>query len=335
MAEKVSIVIPCFNEEKYIENCIDSFLHHDYPQELTEIIIIDGGCTDGTISIINNFQKKFTNIKILSNPERITPVSLNIGIKNATGFYILIASAHSMFPADYISILVAKLEEMNCDGIGGGIDTKVKNSTPVSEAIIKVLGSPFGVGNSKFRTSNNEIIYVDTVPFGIYKKSLFSELGNYNEKLVRNHDIEFSKRMLSKGKKIVLVSSIRCTYYARETYGTFAQNAYKNGIWNILTLYITGRFRSLSIRHFIPLIFLLSVFLPLVFALLISKYFVLISIISLLTYSGFIFFVSRGLIDDSNTRFLNVVLSFVVLHFSYAFGSFIGLFRIDKICSSK
>ncbi len=329
MNRSISIVIPCFNEEKYIENCIQSFLQQDYPSELLEILIIDGGCTDNTISIINKIQKKFSNIKVLSNPERITPVSLNIGIKNATGKYVLIASAHSKFPSDYISILIDKLLEMNCDGIGGGIDTEVIKSTPTSEAIIKVLSSAYGVGNSHFRIKKNEILYVDTVPFGIYKKSLFEELGYYNEKLVRNHDIEFSKRLLRKGKKIVLVSYIRCTYYARETYSKFAQNAYKNGVWNILTFYITRRFNSLSIRHFVPLIFVSSLFFPLILSLFLTKYFVSISIVSLLAYLSFIIYVSMGL-KDKCTGVFYVFWGFIVLHFSYGFGSLVGLFRIDK-----
>ena len=225
---------------------------------------------------------------------------------------------------------MGKLLEMNCDGIGGGIDTEVIKSTPISEAIIKVLSSAYGVGNSDFRIKKNEILYVDTVPFGIYKKSLFEELGYYNEKLVRNHDIEFSKRLLRKSKKIVLVSHIRCTYYARETYRKFAQNAYKNGVWNILTFYITRRFNSLSIRHFIPLIFVSSLFFPLILSLFLSKYFLSISIVSLLTYLSFILYVSMGLKDKCAPVFY-IFWGLIVLHFSYGFGSLVSLFRVDKL----
>ena len=160
---------------------------------------------------------------------------------------------------------------MNCDCIGGGIDTQIINSTPVSEAIVKILSSRFGVGNSSFRTEKKDIMYVDTVPFGIYKKSLFEEIGYYNEQLVRNHDIEFSKRLIKSGHKIALVSSIRCTYFARETFRKLAENNLSNGFWNIRTFYITGRLRSLSIRHFIPLIFILSLIIPVIMSLLISQ----------------------------------------------------------------
>jgi len=330
MRDKISVVIPCYNEEKYIERSLLSLINSDYPSALLEILIIDGGSTDKSLSIINNYLTPYPIIKIINNPKKITPVSLNIGVHNATGDYIMIASAHSQFPPYYLSSLMLYLNQMNCDCIGGGIDTQIINSTPVSEAIVKILSSRFGVGNSSFRTEKNDIMYVDTVPFGIYKKSLFEEIGYYNEQLVRNHDIEFSKRLIKSGHKIALVSSIRCTYFARETFRKLAENNLSNGFWNIRTFYITGRLRSLSIRHFIPLIFILSLIIPVIMSLLINRNFFLISLFSFLFYIIFLVSASFSL-KDQVTKFFNIFWGLIVLHFSYGIGSLMGLFRIDKL----
>ena len=104
MAELVTIVIPCFNEEKYIEGCISSLINGDY--NFIKIIVVDGGSTDNSIGIIRDLQIKYSNVELLSNPKRITPVSLNIGVQNANSNFIMIAGSHSQYPPNYISLLM-------------------------------------------------------------------------------------------------------------------------------------------------------------------------------------------------------------------------------------
>ena len=167
---KVSIVIPALNEEKYISNCINSFIFCKYPTNKIEIIIIDGGSTDNTIDIINSFQKKYPFIKLLINKKKITPIALNIGIENSKHEIIMISSAHASFSPDYLNKCIDALIKLKADGIGGIIKTEAKNKTKKSLAIIKILSHKFGVGNSMFRIGIKEAQLVDKIPFGIYKK---------------------------------------------------------------------------------------------------------------------------------------------------------------------
>ena len=101
----------------------------------------------------------------------------------------------------------------------------------------------------------SEITEVDTVPFGCYRKEVFTKYGLYNTKLVRNQDIELNKRIKRGGGKIYLIPDTYCVYYAREKYREIIKNNYLNGKWSILTVYITKTFNSLSVRHFVPMIF--------------------------------------------------------------------------------
>ena len=330
MSDKISIVIPCYNEEKFIEKSLHSLINSDYPSNLIEISVIDGGSTDKSLELIGKLQAQYKNIRVLRNPKKITPVSLNMGILNSTGDFIMIASAHSQFPTDYISSLMDTMQKMNCDCIGGAIETRTISSTPSAIAITKVLSSGYGVGNSTFRIETSEIRYVDTVPFGIYRKSVYTKVGLYNEQLVRNHDIEFSKRLIRAGYKIVLVPSVRCVYYARETYKKLSSNSLSNGFWNLITLYRTKRLGSLSIRHFIPLIFILSLIVPLIAGFWLDSKIIIISLLSLLMYLVFITAASLK-IRDNSAGFVYILLSIAVLHFSYGVGSLIGLLRIDKL----
>jgi GT2 family glycosyltransferase len=182
------------------------------------------------------------------------------------------------------------------------------------------------VGNSAFRVGTDTPKEVDTVPFGCYKREVFEKYGYYDERLERNQDIELNKRILSGGGKIYLVPDVTCTYYARESLKALAKNNYANGRWNILTAYYTGTLRSLSFRHFVPLLFVLSLILPLIGGIFYPK----LLYIALLSSVGYIALaIIYGIrINDSGTNLFALLLTFTILHISYGMGSLVGLFEI-------
>ncbi|NLL27927.1 MAG: glycosyltransferase family 2 protein [Bacteroidales bacterium] len=325
----VSVVVPCRNEAKYIEICINSIISNKLSDQI-EVLIADGESNDGSKEIITELAKTNSNIRLINNPQRLTPFGLNIGIENARGKYIMIASSHSAFQQDYIPTLLKELQELDADGIGGIMETKILNSNKTSEAIRIVLTHPFGVGNSYFRIGIKQPLKVDTVPFGLYKKSFFDDVGLYNTKLIRNHDIELSKRALALGKKIFLTPSTSCTYYARETFSKLAKNNFKNGFWNFKTIYITKKLSSISLRHFVPFLFIMSLIIPIILGLIWSKFFILLSCLSLLLYTIFILFTALK-IDKNKTSFFKIICAFAVLHFSYGSGSVIGMFSFINL----
>ena len=327
--ERISVIIPCRNEEKYIASCLTSFVEMDYPKNLLEIIIVDGRSKDKTLEIVHNFQLRYPFIKVIDNPNLFVPHALNIGIKNSISEFIMIASAHSFFEKNYISEVFKALETLNCDGAGGVLKTDVKNKTRKTLSICKVLSNRFGVGNSQFRVGTNKPISADIVPFGIYRKTILESAGFYNERLKRNQDMELSKRMIEKGNKIYLIPSAKSTYFAREAYKALALNNFGNGLWIPLTVFVTKKFSSLSLRHFIPMIFLLSLLLPLIL-MFIEPSIGLIALISFISYSILLAIVSYKITDES-TSFLFVLFAFIVLHFSYGIGSLIGLIRFDYL----
>jgi glycosyltransferase involved in cell wall biosynthesis len=327
MNKIVSIVIPCYNEEKYIKLCLDSILLNGVSVEAFEIIIVDGESEDATLDIVETYRRNYDNIFLFSNTKRITPTSLNIGISNAKGKYILIASAHAAFEKGYIQSCINAIEANNADVVGGAIETVSLNENKLNNSIIAVLSNALGVGNSMFRLGTDEAVEVDTVPYGLYRSEIFKEVGYYNEKLVRNQDIEFSKRLTRNGKKILLIPDISCKYYARENYRDIAQNNFQNGLWNIKTIFITKTFKSLSLRHFVPFFFLISLIIPVLYSFILGTImFALFSLSVLLVYITLIAIMSKKL-DNSKSSFLYIFFTFVIIHFSYGMGSFFGFFK--------
>lgn len=115
----VSLVIPAFNEEKYIGSLLDQMLHQDYPQDKIEIFVADGGSSDKTREIVSTYAEKNLRIKLLLNKKQYVPFALNMGIHESKGDYVIILGAHSSYPLNYISSLIKASLSLNADNVGG------------------------------------------------------------------------------------------------------------------------------------------------------------------------------------------------------------------------
>ncbi|MBO7446690.1 MAG: glycosyltransferase family 2 protein [Bacteroidales bacterium] len=330
----LSVICPIYNEEKYIAACIESIMAQDYPKEDLEVLLVDGMSSDRTREIIRDHMSRYPNLRLLDNPDRTAPWAMNRGIAEARGEIIMRLDAHASYPTNYFSTLVRRLHELGADNVGAVCQTDVLHKTPKALAIREVLSNRFGVGNALFRTGIKEVQEVDTVPFGCWKREVFDKYGMYDTRLTRNQDIELNKRIIRGGGHIYLIPDTYCTYYARETFDKLFRNNYSNGKWNILTVYYTKEMNALSPRHFIPLLFLLSLLLPLIAGFFWHPLW-LIGAASLLAYLTLISIVSIRLSRTKGLSFIRLVESFFILHLSYGLGSLAGLCSLPFIKRKK
>ena len=322
--KKVSLVIPVRNEENHIQTCIESILNQDFPIDKLEVIFIDGNSSDDTKKIINNYVEKYPDLIILfDNPQKTVPFAMNIGIKNSIGDYIIRLDAHSEYPNNYISDCIRTIENIEADNVGGLALTKGKGF--IGNAFAKVLSSKFGVGNSGFRT-NAKSGYVDTVPFGAFKKETFEKYGYYDERLTRNQDYELNYRIRKMGGRIYLNSDISLTYFCRSTLSCILKQSYENGKWNIITSKLCPG--TMSVRHFIPLIFTVSLIgLPILGFM--HSLFNLILLFELILYFGITSIVSLKVAQNLKEMAM-LVLLFPLFHISYGLGSLVGLLNFKN-----
>ena len=331
MDKQISIITPCRNEGKFIEAFLASICGNGYASDNFEIIIVDGESEDNTVDVIHNFMANNPeyDIKIVNNPMKVTPVAMNIGIKNAKYEYVMICGSHSSYPRDYFSKLLSWFDKLDADCIGGLWKTEVLNKNKKTESIKHVLTNKFGVGNGLFRLGVKSPVKADTVGFGCYRKTVFEKVGLINENLIRNQDIEFNKRISASGGNVYLVPDVSCTYFAREKFSQLALNNFKGGYWNPLTIYYTKNLSSLSLRHYIPFFFIMSILLPVMLTPLNSKL-VLIAGISILAHFTLIATVSISMLD-SKTELSSMLKTFYVLHMSHGFGSVVGLLEVARL----
>lgn len=325
-----SIIIPVLNEENFISKCVESIISETKYIKEIEILIIDGGSKDKTIKVIENLISKYSFIKLLHNKKKITPAALNIGIKHADGKYIIRLDAHAEYGKNYVDNCIAAIEsaEESIANVGGTIETKPSKNTFFAKSISICLSSKFGVGNSSFRISKpKESRYVDTVPFGCFRKTIFKEIGSFNENEPRNEDLEFNKRIIRSGKKILLVPNITSIYFSRPDIKSFVLQQFDNG--KIVTNKFRGGNAFHNLRHFTPFFFVtyLIIFLSL-FSLLDKGILKFISFTPLIAYLLLNFFFSIYLAIKKNLLFFpSLFFTYILLHVSYGVGSIYGVFK--------
>jgi len=322
----VSIVIPARNEENTIQRCIDSLAKSDYPKNRLEIIVVDGMSEDGTVEVVKRLSAENSQIRLLPNEKKITPVARNIGVKAARGDYIMFFDAHSTASSDYVRKCVELMQETGADNVGGVLKTLPSEDTSLGIVISKVLSSRFGVGGSKFRTGVEALQEVDTVPFGFYKRDVFERIGLFDDNLVRNQDIEFNLRLKRAGGKILLSPEIELTYLSRSDLKGFLQNNFGNGFWVIYA----SRFSKtpFSLRHLVPMFFTVLMLTGTILPLL-PPVFTYLWLIPLALYLTMDVVFSIRLIRQSNNRSLALALVlFPLLHLAYGMGSISGFFRL-------
>ncbi len=319
----LSIILPCRNEEKYIKDAIDSVYRTSLPESEFELIIVDGESEDSTVEIVEKYMSKYRNLQLVRNKYQTVPYAMNMGIKKSSGKYIVRLDAHCIYPEDYFEKLLEWHKKLDADNIGGIIISKTKEINRVSSAITAVLSDKFGVGNSYFRIGVNTVKEVDTVPFGCFKREVFDKYGLYDVRLKRSQDIELNHRIIEGGGRIFLIPEIKIIYFARESYKALFEKYFENGKWNIFVAFYTKKLRSLSMRSFIPAVFVLSVLLSLGISFF-QRIFLLIPLVYSFIISSRSIFLSYKL----KVSFPHTALAFIVLHFSHGMGALSGVLSL-------
>jgi glycosyltransferase involved in cell wall biosynthesis len=320
----VSIVVPMKNEERYIDKCLETILANDFPMDQCEILVIDGRSTDRSRMIVEEKAAQYPMIRLLDNPEGIPPTALNLGIRAAKGQYIIRMDGHSEYPLNYIRTCLEELERTGADNVGGVLITKPGSDSLVARAIALMTQHPVGVGNAAYRIGLGDR-FVDTVPFGAFRKSLFEKIGYYREDLARNQDYELNARIRNAGGKIYLSSKIRIPYYNVPNLAGFTRQAYGNGRWMAHAwLRAPGSF---SWRHGAPLAFVSC----LLGCLLLSSFSELFRILLLGMVGMYLLFVLAASVQISLRHgwvFLAVLPAlFVSYHLCYGVATLIGFLR--------
>lgn len=323
----ISIVVPCRNEKDFIGNVIRDIYGQTYPSDKMEVFIIDGESDDGTAEIVESLIPRYPKLQLLSNPKKIVPTALNIGIKAATGEVIVRLDAHCEYPKNYLGYLVENLIEMKADNVGVAMIAHPRNDSLKARAIAKAISCPFGIGDSYHRTGLTKAKEIDSVPFGCYKREVFEKYGLFDEELIRNQDDEFNSRIVSRGGKIWLLPDIEIKYFARGSFGKIFRKFYYYGYFKPLVNRKVGR--PATIRQFVPPLFVLSLVIGLALTLIFPSAIMAFLGLVLIPYAvvNAIFSLKIAVAERSFLMLFVLPFTFFGIHVSYGLGYLRGVVR--------
>lgn len=322
-SDTVSIIIPVYNEEKYIETCLNSILNQSY-ENITEILIFDGMSIDNTRSIINSINDK--RIALIDNKRKIQSAGLNEGIKIAKGDIVVRIDAHAVYDENYVKECVSALNRLKDENVVnvGGPTYLVTSGNYVEDCIVFLHESKFGIGVAKFRQKDYEG-YVDTVWNGAFYRWVFDKVGLYNEELKRSEDNDMNNRIVKAGYKIYQNKNVIAYYKPRVSVKKVLNQNLENGkaIGNSL---VNNR-EIIRIRHLVPAAFFASI----IFFGVMCNYFYLGKVMEIFVLGSYFLI---DLIESLRIGFKNEIkyiplmfVLFFLLHIYYGVGTFIGFFQ--------
>lgn len=322
----VSIVMPVRNEKSFIERSLGAVLAQDYPRDCLEILVVDGMSTDGTRERLFAIAREHSYVRVLDNPGRIVSTGLNTAMRLARGEIVIRVDGHCEIPPDYVSKCVRHLLAGGVDGVGGSVETV--GETWVARVIAAAMSSPFGVGNSAFRTRRGASMLADTIPFPAYTRSAIERAGFYDEELVRNQDDEYNYRLRKLGARLLLAADIRCRYYSRARLRRLLSQYFQYGTWKVRVL--QKHPRQMRPRQFVPPLFVLALLTSGGAAVVIPACAAVF--IAILSVYGVASFLASALVARRAgwSVFPLLPLAFAILHVGYGAGFLWGLIRFRQ-----
>lgn len=226
MKSVVSFIIPTYNEGKTIKECIESLLDMHYPSDRLDIVVVDSGSTDDTISIIKEFkQVRYFVDKTLNKPE-----ARNKAVKESKGDFLFNYSGHVIADKELLNVILSKFK----DGIQAvGCPNHTSNQDKTGKTIGKLFQGFMAGGGTKTFTQNamfKEDRFVEHIPFCCYTRELFEEIGFFDPDLQFGQDAEYNLRVRKKGYKILYTPDTFVDHYKPTSFRGLFLKMYRYGV---------------------------------------------------------------------------------------------------------
>ena len=206
MITKISIVVPCYNHELYLKDCIDSILNQNSARTKDgwkveqEVIVVDDGSTDGSLEIAKSYGSK---IQVIHQSNRGLPAARNTGILNSFGEYVLFVDSDDVLARNCVEKIVDIAEETDVDIISPSFQCFGKFTD-----VLILMADP---KIEDFKTGNR-IGYCSAI-----KRKALNRVGGYSSRMVWGYeDLHLTINLLSTGSTIITIPEVLWFYRTKE-----------------------------------------------------------------------------------------------------------------------
>ncbi len=244
----IAVIIPTLNEASHIKALVEQLLQHA-PDTLLEILVADGGSTDGTRDIVSDIALKESRVRLILNPQRIQAAGFNLAADaaNPAASILIRIDAHAGYPQNVVGNLAKVLDDMDADSVVVRLHTR--GTGCFQKAVAAVSNSILGTGAAAHRVGGTSR-WIDHGHHAAFRRSSFSAVGGYDENFVANEDAELDVRLRRAGGKIWFAADIEVDYYPRHTPGHLARQYLRYGMGRAKNVRKNGE--RLKLRQLAP-----------------------------------------------------------------------------------
>ncbi len=198
---KVSVVVPCYNEEKDIGKCLDSIYASNYPKDKMDVVVVDDGSSDNSLRILEEYKKKYEGLEIIQGKHGGKSEALNLGVEKAKNEIIFTVDADTIVGKNTLKRLVLPFVNDNVGATNGSCVARNKKSfwgmfQNVEYHYNNLIRKSFSV------LFNNGIWFYGA--FACYRKSLLDKIGGFKKDSM-TEDADIALEIYANGFKTVNV----------------------------------------------------------------------------------------------------------------------------------
>lgn len=317
----VSLVMPVRNEAAHLDRALSAVDAQSYPASRMEIIVVDGGSTDGTLELVHEWMARDERIRLLGGPDVNTPLAMNIGLDASKGEVVAKIDGHGWVNTDFIEIAIKHLAANNFVGcIGGRIIPVVE--TDSERAISYARFSVLGVGGGIY-TAPERVHSADTVQCGVYRRSALAGVGGFDAGLAYGEDEELNFRLRMAGWTIVYHPKMQFNYHVRSTIVSLFRQYVRYGRARVAVIRKHPQF--FRVKHAVPAALMVALCVGAVLVALDAWR--LLGVLMLASYAALIVVGSAWLAFKNRFHRPDLIAgSLLALHLGYGLGSMAGVY---------
>lgn len=206
--EKVSIVMPVYNAERYLRGALDGILKQTYRN--IEVLCVDDGSTDGSPALLEEYRNRDTRVRVIHQENQRAGAARNNGMEQATGTYLMFVDADDVFEEDMVETLVRTIDRGNaslavCNHYVFSGDLKNRNANPAPDFPEGTV-SPQSLGKKLFQ------VCLDAPWNKLIRRDFLEKTGLHYQNLRANEDVSFNQLLLAEAEKIAFTKKCCLNY---------------------------------------------------------------------------------------------------------------------------
>jgi glycosyltransferase involved in cell wall biosynthesis len=317
---RASVIVPAYNAEKTIEECLKALLEQDFPKQDYEIIVVDDGSTDGTAKVAAKYP-----VRVIRQKHAGPAAARNAGARNARGEIFVFTDADCRPRSNWLSTLLSSFAAADIGGVGGPYETS--DEGPI---LSRIIGREIAYKHARMPKF---VDYLGSFNCA-YRKDLFQKAGGFDESFMEasGEDNDLSYRVAAMGYRLVFNPKAIVAHKHPSKLADYLRKQFKHAMWRaklykkhpkkvrgdiyagVSTLIVQPLLYSTFIFAFIVSSFLYEA-LPICFCLLISI-FLMHALMALRIYKNL-----------GTSIVLTATLLFFLRGFAWILGSFAGIIR--------